>query len=155
MYRHVMVLHASDLPKGRGWSPHVWAILEGAKQISVTLLVAEDGVDSGDIWARERLNIAPGALFDDINASLFDAETKLMSKGIALVMNGQSPVSQSNENATYYRKRSPEDGKLDPTQPLTELFDQIRVADPNRYPAYFELHGETYTLELRKVISLE
>ena len=83
------------------------AILEGAKQISVTLLVAEDGVDSGDIWARERLNIAPGALFDDINASLFDAETKLMSKGIALVMNGQSPVSQSNENATYYRKRFP------------------------------------------------
>jgi methionyl-tRNA formyltransferase len=29
-YRACLVLHASDLPEGRGWSPHVWAILNGA-----------------------------------------------------------------------------------------------------------------------------
>lgn len=28
-YRHSIVIHASDLPRGRGWSPHVWDVLAG------------------------------------------------------------------------------------------------------------------------------
>src|SRR5690554_2181102 len=41
-YRYTLVLHASDLPKGRGWSPHIWKLIEGAKSITVSLLEAED-----------------------------------------------------------------------------------------------------------------
>ena len=26
---HTLVLHASDLPKDRGWSPHIWAVVNG------------------------------------------------------------------------------------------------------------------------------
>ena len=29
-YRAALVLHASDLPRGRRWSPHIWSILNGA-----------------------------------------------------------------------------------------------------------------------------
>src|SRR5665647_3845143 len=28
-YKATLVLHASDLPRGRGWSPHIWSILDG------------------------------------------------------------------------------------------------------------------------------
>src|SRR5690606_29368375 len=50
LYDHCLVLHASDLPKGRGWSPHIWQIIEGASDITMSLLEAADNVDSGRIW---------------------------------------------------------------------------------------------------------
>ena len=49
-FRHTLVLHGSDLPRGRGMSPHIWQVLEGADSITITLLNAADAVDCGDIW---------------------------------------------------------------------------------------------------------
>lgn len=51
-YRYCLVVHASDLPTGRGMSPQVWQVISGAKHITVTLLNADDPVDSGDIWQQ-------------------------------------------------------------------------------------------------------
>ena len=79
LYRKTMVLHASDLPVGRGWSPHIWAILGGATEITVTLLEAEDKVDSGAIWAKRKLQISTSDLFDEMNSALFDVEIELIS----------------------------------------------------------------------------
>ena len=38
LYKKVLVIHASDLPGGRGWSPHIWQALENCKEITVSLL---------------------------------------------------------------------------------------------------------------------
>jgi methionyl-tRNA formyltransferase len=51
-YDSSLVLHASDLPAGRGWSPHIWAITNGAESVTLSLLEAEDQVDSGRIWKK-------------------------------------------------------------------------------------------------------
>jgi methionyl-tRNA formyltransferase len=47
-------------------------------------------------------------------------------------------------------RRTPADSQLDPTRALSELFDQIRVAVPERFPAFFEMHGMTFDLFLKK-----
>ena len=47
-----LVIHASDLPQGKGWSPHIWQILEGKNHIVVSLIEAQDSIDSGDIWQQ-------------------------------------------------------------------------------------------------------
>ena len=54
-YAASLVIHASDLPEGRGWSPHIWQILEGKREIVVSLIEAQDPVDSGAIWAQRPL----------------------------------------------------------------------------------------------------
>ena len=51
-FKKTLVVHASDLPHGRGWSPHVWEIINGATDITLSLLEAEDKVDTGDIWKK-------------------------------------------------------------------------------------------------------
>lgn len=151
-YKYTLVLHASDLPQGRGWSPHVWAILEGAKAITVSLLQAEDSVDTGAIWAKRSFPIPKDALYDEINRCLFETELMLMDEAILLVKSGMKPQPQLKSiKPTYYRKRTPEDSEIDATQPLNKLFNKIRVMDPCRYPAFFHLHGHTYTIKLKKV----
>lgn len=153
-YQHTLVLHASDLPKGRGWSPQVWALLEGARTITVSLLNAEDGVDTGAIWAKRTFEVPDHALYEEIHSRLFETELALMDEALLLTESNEKPVPQpSNIAPTYYPKRSPMDSRIDPDKPLSQLFNTIRVMDPQRYPAFFQLHGHTYTIEVKKVSS--
>lgn len=149
-YDHVMVLHASDLPKGRGWNPTVWDILAGKEELTVSLMTAEEGVDTGAIWAKQRFRVPKHALHDEITSQLFDAELELMDTGIKMVLSDEWPTPQPEGASSYHQRRRPEDSRLDPTRPLSELFNQIRVADPDRYPAFFDLHGKTFELTIRK-----
>lgn len=148
-YKASLVIHASDLPHGRGWSPHIWQILEGKHQLTVTLLEAEDAVDSGAIWAQETVLLEGHELFDEINAKIFQTELRLMDfalENINTVVATQQHIIQP----TYYRKRTPDDSQIDPNGTIAEQFDLLRVADPVRYPAFFYFRGHKYLLSLTK-----
>lgn len=153
-YKKTLIIHASDLPTGRGWSPLVWQILEGQKNITVTLLEAEDKVDSGVIWHQEIIYFKGHELFDEINNSLFQAELHLMDYAIDNFHTVQSRP-QPQRAATYYRKRTPEDSYFDPKRSLIEQFNLLRIADPERYPAYFYHLGYCYEILIRKQQSNE
>ncbi len=150
-YGVCLVLHASDLPRGRGWSPHIWELAAGAPQITLSLLEAEDKVDSGRIWQKVQIPVPPTALWDEINHILFSAEVQLMD--FALVSYGRiQPQEQAKDvEPTYYRQRTPQDSRIDPHQSLADQFDLIRVCDPHRFPAFFEYRGQRFTLKLEKL----
>jgi len=147
-YCATLVIHASDLPKGRGWSPWVWQILEGHNEIVVTLLEAEDTVDSGAIWHQMSVHFEGHELYDEIHAKLFDAELALMDYAVEHFGSIQ-PTPQTG-SPTYYRRRTPEDSRLDVHRSIAEQFDLLRVADPERYPAFFDYRGHRYQVLLKK-----
>lgn len=147
-YRHTLVLHASDLPEGRGMSPHVWQVLAGRNEFMLSLLNAEDEVDTGAIWQKRPVRIRPTDLWYEIDAQLFDAELALISWALNHC-DSTAPVPQQGP-ATYHRRRTPEDSRIDPSKPLRESFNLLRVANPDRYPAWFEIDGQRYTLKLEK-----
>jgi len=149
LYRHTLVLHASALPEGRGMSPHIWQILQGCERLMVTLLNAEDELDSGDIWHQVELHLDGTDLHDDINAKLFDAELALMTWAMDHCDSAE-PRKQSG-TPSFFRKRLPEDSRIDPSRALNEQFDFLRVADPERYPAFFEYRGQTYRIRIDKL----
>jgi methionyl-tRNA formyltransferase len=145
-FAHTLVIHAADLPRGRGWSPHIWEILGGADRLTVTLLTAEDAVDSGAIWRKLSIPLSGTELYDEINAKLFEAELELMSwalKNFGCVR----PEPQSGE-PSYDPKRRPADSEVDPQRPLSEIFDLLRVADPARFPAFFYYRGRGYAIRI-------
>ena len=150
-FKHAMVLHASDLPKGRGWSPHVWDLLNGADKITVSLLDAAASVDQGDIYKKITVPIPKSALWDEINDLLFDTEIQLIEFAIENFNNLQKHPQSSEIAATYYPKRSPKDSVIDPSKSISEQFDLIRVCDPNRFPALLYHRGETYKIILEKI----
>ena len=149
-YVHTLVLHASDLPQGRGMSPHVWQILHGAPSITVTLLAAVDRLDEGDIWQQRTITFDGTELHDEIHARLFDAEMALMRWAVTDLAQAQARP-QTGEPGPHWRKRRPQDSQIDPQRPLAEAFDLLRIADPERYPAFFEYRGERYRLRIDKL----
>ncbi len=150
-YRKCLVIHASDLPQGRGWSPHIWQILEGRRIITVSLLEAEDKVDSGHIWHKLRLEIPPHFLHDEINRALFDAELELMDFAVRHFHTITPCPQPADEPPSFYPRRTPENSRLDPEKSIAEQFDLIRVCDPARFPAFFELHGHRFMITVEKM----
>jgi methionyl-tRNA formyltransferase len=110
---------------------------------------ARDSVDSGNIWQQRRIPLEGGELFDEINAKLFDAEIELMSWAIDHCDRSR-PRPQSGE-PTFCRRRTPEDSRIDPQRSIAEQFDLLRVADPQRYPAFFEYRGRNYKILIERM----
>lgn len=149
-YISCLVLHASDLPKGRGWSPHIWSIIEGEQELTLTLLEASNKVDSGKIWKKINFQVPKHALWNEINEQVFAKELELIDFAISN-FNSISPKRQDpNIEPTYYPRRTPTDSAIDPTKSIESQFDKIRVCDPNRFPAYIEMYGERYKVILEK-----
>lgn len=150
MYLATLVLHASDLPKGRGWSPHVWEILTGSEVITLSLLEAEDKVDSGRVWQKLDIPVPKDALWDEINHLIFKGEIELINFAVQNLGSISPTLQKQTAYATYYPRRTPEDSRIDVNKSIAEQFDLIRVCDPNRFPAYFEYRGFRYNLKLEK-----
>ena len=55
--KHNIVIHESALPKGKGWAPIFWQILDDKNNIPFTMFEASDGVDSGDIYMQKILKL--------------------------------------------------------------------------------------------------
>jgi methionyl-tRNA formyltransferase len=153
-YHASLVIHASDLPEGRGWSPHIWQILEGKRDIVVSLIEAQDQVDTGAVWAQRHLMLEGHELSDEINEKLFAIELELMDEALEKVGRAK-PVPQDDRRPSYYRRRTPDDSRLDPHQPIADQFDLLRVADPVRFPAFFDLRGHRYVVRIEKAGAID
>jgi methionyl-tRNA formyltransferase len=149
-YGASLVLHASDLPNGRGWSPHIWELSRGAEAITLSLLEAEDKVDTGRIWKKVHIPVPRHMLWDEINSLLFQAEIDLIEFAIGNFGMIRPEPQSTSVPATYYPKRNPHDSKIDPLKSIAEQFDLIRLCDVNRFPAYFEYLGHKYILKIEK-----
>ncbi|MES2208442.1 MAG: formyltransferase family protein [Pseudomonadota bacterium] len=148
-YQATLVLHASDLPKGRGWSPYIWSILCGANQITVSLLEASEPVDSGAIWLKTIFNLEGHELLPEINQKLFEAELRLMTEAVEK-FGSITPHQQLGDPGAYMAKRSPKDSQIDPYKSIAEQFNLLRVVDAERYPAFFEYLGKRYIVRIEK-----
>ena len=146
-FKKTLVLHASDLPDGRGWSPHIWAILSGVRKIVVSLLEAEQQVDTGAIWRKKVFYLDGTELYDEINEKLFKTELSLMTYAL-LNFHSVNPIPQPAHNKPHYPRRKPGNSELDIHKTLAEQFDLLRVADPDRYPAFFEYKNRKYICRL-------
>jgi methionyl-tRNA formyltransferase len=150
-FQHVLVVHESDLPKGRGWSPLTWQILDGAHQIPVTLFEAEDDVDSGPIYAQRWIAFEGHELIDELRAAQAEATHGLCRAFVDDYPDSAAQGREQTGEATYYPRRRPADSEIDPERSLGAQFNKLRVADNRRYPVFFECRGKRYILQIERV----
>ena len=147
-YTHVLVIHASELPKGRGWSPHIWAIIQGQEELTVSLLEASEKVDCGDIWHKSTYQIPKYFLYNDIIEVVNQAHVDLIDYAVehhATV----DPLPQDLHIApTYLPKRTPVDSEISAYESIASQFNLLRVCDNNRFPSFFHLHGKKFKITI-------
>jgi methionyl-tRNA formyltransferase len=148
-FKQTLVIHESDLPKGRGWSPLVWQIINGEETIPISLFDAEDKVDSGDIWKKEFVKAKNHEVSNEINSKVFKTKIKLMDFAVKS-MNTIKKTPQIGK-PTFYLQRKPEDSELDVNKTINEQFNLMRIADNERYPCFINFRGHKYKVTLSKI----
>jgi methionyl-tRNA formyltransferase len=146
LHKNNIVVHASDLPQGKGWSPMPWQIVEGKNDIVFTLFEAAAEIDAGPYYEKRCLHLNGTELFDEWKALQSEMVVNMIRSFLASYPKTEAKKQEGQEH--FYRRRTRDDDQLDVKQPLEILFDRIRVCDPDRYPAWFELRGRKYKLSI-------
>lgn len=147
-HKHNIVIHASDLPNGRGWAPLFWQILEKKNMIPITLFEANENADDGDFYIKDYISLEGHELNDEIRdkqaEKTFELCLKFLNEYDALV-----PIKQTG-TITYYGKRTPKDSELDINKSIKEQFNLLRIVNNDEYPAFFESNGCRYIVKIYK-----
>lgn len=149
-YRNNLVVHESDLPSGKGWSPLTWQILEGKKRIPAVLLEAVKKVDSGPIYRKIWMEFNGGELLDELREKQAKATLDLCRNFVDHYPASARGGAPQQEGESFFTRRRPEDSELNPQKSLVQQFNLLRVADPLRYPAFFKHGGQNYRVHVQK-----
>jgi len=150
--RRNLVVHESDLPRGRGFSPLTWRVIEGKNRIPVCLLEATAEVDAGPIIYRDKLDFEGHELIDEMRQMLGNKSVELC---LRFLSETDPPIGtpQCGE-PTYFGRRRPADSRVDPHRSIASQFDLLRVVDNQNYPAFFDYRGHRYALKIDKITQL-
>ena len=146
--KHNIVVHESDLPNGKGFSPLTWQILEGKNIIPVSIFEASIKVDSGKVYFKDKILFNGTELVDELRVKQYQITEKLIIKFLKNIDN--LPKLKSTLYESYHRKRNPEDSILDVNKTIYEQFNLLRTVDNERYPAFFINNGEQYIVKIYK-----
>lgn len=138
--RGVLNVHPSLLPKFRGPSPAVSAILEDQRETGVSIMLLDEEMDHGPILAQASVTIAPedwpmrGSQLEDLLAT---EGGNLLAEVIPKFVDDEiSPVEQNHSEATQTRKFTDADARLDLAADAHLNLLKIRAFDTNPR-AYF------------------
>ena len=107
-------LHPSLLPKYRGPSPVATAIRDGIESTGITLMLLDEGMDSGPIVAQRDHPIAPVDTAGSLTAELFRVGADLLLENLDGWVNGEiRAVPQDASAATVTQKLERSDGAAD------------------------------------------
>jgi len=143
-----IVIHESNLPNGKGWSPLTWQILEGKNEIPITLFEAVEEMDSGDIYLKDIIKFEGHELCNEIKDKQGKKTNELILKFVEKYNNikGEPQIGTS----TYHERRRPENSELDINKTISEQFNLLRVCDNNKYPAFFIINKQKYIIKIKK-----
>lgn len=146
LHRHNIVVHASDLPRNKGFAPMQWQVLEGRNEIPLTLFEATDAPDAGPYYFKSSIALEGTELYDELRVKLAKKINELCMQFIDEV-DRVAAIQQSGEES-FLRKRTRRDDELDPEKSIAEQFDHFRIADNERFPLWFRFRGRKYILKI-------
>jgi len=124
-------LHPSLLPRWRGPAPIVFTLLEGDSVTGVTIILLDEGMDTGPILAQVQEPVRPDDTARTLTERLFRLGAGLMVETLERWGRGEvTPQPQDEARATVTRLIRKEDGRMDFSLPAVRLERMVRAFDP-------------------------
>ncbi len=144
-------MHGSYLPRYRGRAPLNWAIIHGEDHTGVSLHVMLKEADAGDVVDQQKVPISPEEAVTTVLPRVRDAAVAVLGRQLDGLLAGRAPRTPQNHRlATYFGKRTPEDGRIDWTQSARQIFNLVRAVT-RPFPGAFsdiEFHGKSTRVKI-------
>ena len=127
----VLNVHPSLLPRHRGASPIPNAILAGDDVTGVSIMLMDEGLDTGPVLSQREVPIGPNESAHELSARLAPIAADLLLETIPDWLRGRiEPQPQRAELATYSPQLKREDGRIDWTADARATWRQVRAMNP-------------------------
>lgn len=143
-----IVVHPSDLPKQRGWSPLTWQVLEGKNVIPICLFEAHPTADGGGVYVRDEIKLNGTELNSEMKQKQGEITLKMIKKYLK-EKDTLLAIDQIGE-PTYCKKITSEDSEIDIDKSIKDQFNRLRAVDNERYPAFFKHKNNKYIIKIYK-----
>ena len=142
------MIHESDLPKNKGFSPIQWEFLKNTNLITFCLIKADNQLDNGDIMLKRKFKFDPLDLYDEIREKQFFFHKKLINE--FLINYPRFNLIKQKGISTYNRKRTFVDSKIDVNKSIKSQFNKLRLINNKDWPGFFIYQGTFFKISLTK-----
>jgi len=148
---HNLIVHESNLPNGKGFSPLYWQILEGKNRITFTLFEATKKIDAGKFYFKKKFLFKKILLFNEIKNLQIKYALELISKFIKKYKKtGQVKSYSQIGKSSFYKKRNINMSKLNLKRSINDQINLLRICDNKKFPAFFYYGGKKFTIKIKK-----
>ena len=139
-------IHPSLLPKYRGAAPLVGPILNGDAETGVSIMRLVQQLDAGNILAQEAFALDPKETVETLEPKAAALGAKLLLSVVERLSEGSiEETAQKEEEATYIRQITKEEGRINFAEPATVIERKVRAYAP--WPsAYTTLDQKTFKI---------
>ncbi len=149
LFQPALNVHPTLLPRYRGPTTAAYILLNGERESGSTVHHMTAEMDRGDIVAQSRIPLTAFDTIRSLQRKVYASEPQLVVDALASIVAGVKPQPQDESIATEFpKKRTPANSEIDPSRPLSELFDQIRACDQDDFPAFFMHEGQKVCIRL-------
>jgi methionyl-tRNA formyltransferase len=133
-------VHDSLLPAYAGFSPLIWALINGEKEVGVTAHMMDADLDAGNIVLQRATPVGPKDTTTDLFHRTIDMIGPITVDALALIASGRTDwAKQDRSKASFFHKRSIEDSLINWDWPAEDIERLVRAqSDP--YPNAFTFH---------------
>jgi methionyl-tRNA formyltransferase len=143
-----LVVHGSNLPKGKGFAPLQWQVLENKKKITFSMINIDEKVDNGDVVLKDELILNGLELYEELR----DLQANKIFQMINYVINMFPNIRQNKQKgkSTFYRKRTILDSEIDINKSIKSQFNKLRVVNNEQWPAFFYYKKKKFVIKIFK-----
>lgn len=105
-------LHAGKLPQYRGGSPLNWQIIEGKKEIYISIIKMTKKIDAGPIYMSKKIKLKSNEDINDLHNKVNKLYPNMVLKVIQNIKENIKPKKQNLEFKRYLKQRSDKDGEI-------------------------------------------
>jgi methionyl-tRNA formyltransferase len=133
-------VHDSLLPAYGGFSPLIWALINGEPEVGVTAHMMDAELDAGDIVLQRAVPVGDRDTTTDLFHKTLALFGPITVDGLDLIASGRTDwTPQDRSRASFFHKRAEEDSRIDWTWPAEDL-DRLVRAQSDPYPNAFTYH---------------
>jgi len=130
-------LHGGALPKYRGGSPLNWQIINNEKNIGISSIKVDGGIDTGPIILQKKFKLKFTDDISDVHNKANHYFPFLAKKSIYKLVNNKKLTIQNKSKKNYFKQRSIKDGKIIWNKMTNlQIFNLVRAVT-NPYPGAF------------------
>lgn len=148
-------IHPSILPEYRGPSPIQTAIIDGKKETGTTLFITDKEIDHGLILISKKCKIDEKDNYETLTEKLALIGAKLLINNILKYITSEIDLKEQNHSrATFTKKFSTEDGKIDLEHDFPKLIqNKIKALNPS--PGVFTMFNTQNGSKRLKLLDAE